>query len=308
MWICGYDIAQSDPDTAHVDRRALRALEFLVVSDIFENETSRFADVVLPAAAFLEKSGTFTNAERRIQLVQPAVEPPGGAKTDLEIFTQVAARLGHPFPYDGPADVMAEIARLTPELRRGDLRAARPPWAPVAGRRDGADTPILLSPSASSSRSGRARLAALPYRAPGERGERRVPAHPRHRPAARALQRRHDDAPYRQPRAALRTSGSRSIPTTRARLGIADGDLVEVRSRERLDPRSRRGSPTGSSPGQSSRRSTSPRCARISSSGSRPTSTRAAPSTRWLAVSVRRAEEDAGAAAGSGRGRLTHTA
>jgi formate dehydrogenase major subunit len=113
MWICGYDIAQSDPDSAHV-AAALSKLEFLLVQDIFENETTRFADVVLPAASFLEKSGTFTNAERRIQLVAPAAEPPGAARTDLEICKLISSRLGHELPYDGPADVMAEIAELTP--------------------------------------------------------------------------------------------------------------------------------------------------------------------------------------------------
>ena len=80
MWIVGYDIAQSDPDTARVNE-ALSNLDFLVVQEIFENETSKFADVILPAASFLEKTGTFTNAERRIQLVSKAAEPPGGAKT-----------------------------------------------------------------------------------------------------------------------------------------------------------------------------------------------------------------------------------
>ena len=70
---CGYDIAQSDPDIDHVDE-ALSNLEFLVVQEIFENETSKFAHVILPAASFLEKTGTFTNAERRIQLVCKAAD------------------------------------------------------------------------------------------------------------------------------------------------------------------------------------------------------------------------------------------
>src|SRR5262249_51218756 len=92
MWICGYAIEQSDPDAARVEA-ALSSLDFLVVQELCPTETSKHADVVLPAAAFLEKAGTFTNAERRLQLVQPAADPPGEAKTDLEIFKLVSARL-----------------------------------------------------------------------------------------------------------------------------------------------------------------------------------------------------------------------
>ena len=87
MYVFGEDVAQTDPNTAHV--AALAAdLEFLVCQDIFENETTKYADVILPASSFLEKSGTFTNAERRIQLVAPAIEPPGAARTDFDIITQ----------------------------------------------------------------------------------------------------------------------------------------------------------------------------------------------------------------------------
>src|ERR1700742_5276650 len=94
MYIFGEDVAQTDPNTAHVVH-ALESLEFLVCQDIFETETTKFADVVLPASAFLEKTGTFTNAERRIQLVQPAIDPPGGARTDFDILTTVSRALGH---------------------------------------------------------------------------------------------------------------------------------------------------------------------------------------------------------------------
>ena len=76
MFIFGEDVAQTDPDTAHV-QAAMKSLEFLVCQEIFENETTKFADVILPASSFLEKAGTFTNAERRLQLVSPAITPPG---------------------------------------------------------------------------------------------------------------------------------------------------------------------------------------------------------------------------------------
>ena len=91
MYIFGEDVAQTDPNTTHVIA-ALESLEFLVCQDIFETETTKYADVILPASSFLEKTGTFTNAERRIQLVAPAIAPPGEARTDFEIITTISRR------------------------------------------------------------------------------------------------------------------------------------------------------------------------------------------------------------------------
>ncbi|MCU0314554.1 MAG: molybdopterin-dependent oxidoreductase, partial [Solirubrobacteraceae bacterium] len=101
MIIFGEDVAQTDPNTAHVER-ALESLELLVCQDIFETETTSFADVVLPASSFLEKTGTFTNAERRIQLVGAAIDPPGDARTDFEILTSLSHALGHDMGLAGP--------------------------------------------------------------------------------------------------------------------------------------------------------------------------------------------------------------
>ncbi len=115
MYIFGEDVAQTDPDTAHVVR-ALEALDFLVCQDIFETETTNFANVILPASSFLEKRGTFTNAERRLQLVEPAIDPPGEAKTDFEIIAEVSRALGHETGWSDPEDAMREIAALTPHF------------------------------------------------------------------------------------------------------------------------------------------------------------------------------------------------
>ena len=93
LWIQGEDVAQSDPDERHV-LDALRALDFLVVQEMFLTETARHADLVLPAAGYLEQEGTFTNAERRIQHVRPAVAPPGAARPDWEVVRDVARALG----------------------------------------------------------------------------------------------------------------------------------------------------------------------------------------------------------------------
>ncbi|MEE9517308.1 MAG: molybdopterin-dependent oxidoreductase, partial [Candidatus Adiutricales bacterium] len=94
--------------------KALRNLDFLVVQDVVDNETSRLADVLLPGAAFSEKAGSFTNTEDRIQLFSPAVPPPGEAKPDWEILSILAEKMGSPVKYDSLKKVRAEISRLVP--------------------------------------------------------------------------------------------------------------------------------------------------------------------------------------------------
>lgn len=114
MYIMGENPMVSDPDINHV-RESLENLEFLVVQDIFLTETAEFADVVLPAACFAEKDGTFTNSERRIQRVRKAVEAPGEAKADWVIFMELMNKLGYESQYNHPGDVMDEIASVTPQ-------------------------------------------------------------------------------------------------------------------------------------------------------------------------------------------------
>jgi formate dehydrogenase major subunit len=112
LYVQGEDVAQSDPDTQHVTA-ALSALECLVVQDIFLNETAKFAHVFLPGSSFLEKDGTFTNAERRISRVRK-VMPPLAGMSDWEVTIALSNALGYPMHYDHPAQIMDEIARLTP--------------------------------------------------------------------------------------------------------------------------------------------------------------------------------------------------
>jgi len=114
LFVMGENPVMADPDQAHV-RKALDALEFLVVQDLFMTETAEYADVVLPAASFLEKEGTFTNSERRIQRVRRIVDAPGEARADLEILTSLANALGLAWEYDGPSDVMLEMSAVTPQ-------------------------------------------------------------------------------------------------------------------------------------------------------------------------------------------------
>ena len=112
LYIEGEDIAQSDPDTQHVTA-ALGAMECIVVQDLFLNESAKFAHVFLPGSSFLEKDGTFTNAERRISRVRKVMEPKGGL-ADWQITQRLAQAMGYPMNYTHPSEIMDEIARLTP--------------------------------------------------------------------------------------------------------------------------------------------------------------------------------------------------
>jgi formate dehydrogenase major subunit len=112
IYIQGEDILQSDPDTKHVSA-GLAAMECVVVQDLFLNETANYAHVFLPGSTFLEKDGTFINAERRIQLVRKVMEPKNGY-ADWEITCLISNAMGYPMHYDHPSEIMDEIARLTP--------------------------------------------------------------------------------------------------------------------------------------------------------------------------------------------------
>jgi formate dehydrogenase major subunit len=228
MYIFGEDVAQTDPDTAHV-RHALESLEFMVCQDIFETETTKFADVILPASSFLEKDGTFTNAERRIQLVTAAIKPPGDARTDFDIITTLSRALGHDMGWQTPEDTMAEIAALTPEFagvtyerlgRRGLL------W-PVAA--DGTDSPILYGERFDTP-SGLGGFAALPYRVPGDAADDEFPLI---LVTGRRLQHYNAGTMTRRTgNVELNDADVLEIhPDDAARLWIKDGAVISVRSR-----------------------------------------------------------------------------
>jgi formate dehydrogenase major subunit/formate dehydrogenase alpha subunit len=155
LYVLGENLAMTNPDVNHTGR-CLAAAEFLVLQEIFPTETARFADVVLPGASFAEKAGTFTNTERRVQLIRSAVPPPGEARPDWGVLAELARRVlavegrapvgPHAgWDYHGPAQIMEEVAALAPthagvshaRLERGD----RLQW-PVPGP-DHPGTPIL---------------------------------------------------------------------------------------------------------------------------------------------------------------------
>jgi formate dehydrogenase alpha subunit len=116
LYIMGEDPVLADPN-AHHAVEALEKLDFLVVQDIFMTDTAKMADVVLPAACFAEKDGTFTSTERRVQRVRKAVEPPGIAKPDWQIFCDLSKKMGYEMDYESAADIFAEAASLAPQYK-----------------------------------------------------------------------------------------------------------------------------------------------------------------------------------------------
>ncbi|MBN1636690.1 MAG: molybdopterin-dependent oxidoreductase, partial [Deltaproteobacteria bacterium] len=113
LYVMGENPMMSDPDSTSIEL-ALSNLDFLVVQDIFLSETAQLADVVLPAASFAEKSGTYTNTERRVQISEKAIDPPGQARADWEIICEVSRLCGYEMNYQSPDDILHEINMLTP--------------------------------------------------------------------------------------------------------------------------------------------------------------------------------------------------
>lgn len=166
LWIIGYDVAQTDPNLTLV-RRALRRLEFLVVQDLFMSETAKLAHLVIPGAAFLEKDGTFTNLERRVQRIRKVIEPPAGVPPDWKVVCEVSGRMGYPMTYAHPSEIMEEVAALTPSMAGVSYaRLDRPEglqW-PVPSP----DHPGTGLMHAERFPKGRATFVAVDYLPPGE--------------------------------------------------------------------------------------------------------------------------------------------
>jgi formate dehydrogenase alpha subunit len=230
LWIIGEDVLATDPDSARI-AEALQSCRLVVVSELFPSQTAQYADVVLPAASWLEKDGTFVNFDRRFQRVRPAAPPPGEARSDFEIVHGLAAALGADLGCPTPAETLAECARVTPVFgglsyqrlaAEGALTWPCPsPDAPGEAK---------LYTAAFATPDGRARLAAAPFLPPGERPDDDYPfvlvtgrrwAHYN----SGNMTRRTDN---------IRLSGSEVLdihPGDAARDGIADGAPVELRSR-----------------------------------------------------------------------------
>jgi formate dehydrogenase alpha subunit len=228
LWVIGEDIAQTDPDTSRVEE-ALERCPLVVCTDPFLSRTAARADVVLPAATFLEKDGTFVNLDRRFQRVRPALAPPGGAASDFEIVHRVARAMGVDLGCATPAAAMEEMAALVPEFagisharldREGALH-----WPCPSPDRPGE---AVLHLDRFATRDGRARLADPPFLPPGEEPDDRFPLL---LTTGRRLQ--HYNSGSMTGRAARLGDARERVdlhPDDAGALGIAEGDMVELAS------------------------------------------------------------------------------
>lgn len=172
LFIVGENPMMSYPDQGRV-QKALESLEFLAVCDIFPTETTGLADVILPAASFAEKDGTFTSTERRIQRIRKAVDPPGEARPEIEIASNLLRRLGLPANYASAAEVMEEISALTPQyggVHYDRLGVEGLQW-PCPSR----NHPGTSTLHAEKFSIGRARFRAVEHREPQETADEEYP-------------------------------------------------------------------------------------------------------------------------------------
>ncbi len=227
MYIMGENPIITDPDMRHT-RQSLTNLEFLVVQDIFPTETAVIADVILPATAYAEKDGTFTNTERRVQRVRKAVEPPGEAKADWEIITLLAEKMGHPFGYKNPEQIMEEIASLTPiygGIHYDRLNGYGLQWPCTDRNHPG--TPILHQ---NKFNRGLGKFHAVEYKPPAESVSSGFPLI---LTTGRILEHYHTGSMTRRSEVLdkLCPNGTIDIhPEDALKLGIVDGDIVAIAS------------------------------------------------------------------------------
>ena len=169
LYIMGENPAMSDPNLNHA-REALSKLDHLVVQDIFFTETCGYADVILPASAFPEKNGTFTNTDRRVQLGRQAIEPPGEAKKDLWIIQEIANRMGLNWGYENTKDVFNEIRLATPSMAGitwERLESVDSLTYPLMNVNDPGE-PIIFKDGIFPTKDGRGSFVAAEYTKPAE--------------------------------------------------------------------------------------------------------------------------------------------
>src|SRR5881392_955566 len=230
MYIMGENPIISDPDIAHAEHW-FRELEFLAVHDLFLTETARYADVVLPGSSFAEKTGTFVNTERRIQLARKAAEPPGQARGDLEILIDLSNRLGLATRFETAEAVMREIARVTPSWR-----GVTYPRLEGAGLQYPVPTPghagtAFLFDDRFPTADGKATFVPVDYAPPVELPDEQYPfvmntGRQLYHWHTGTMTRRASGLDQREPTPTMEIN-----PADAARLGLGDGDLARVSSR-----------------------------------------------------------------------------
>lgn len=229
IYLVGENPALSDPDLHHV-WEGLENLEFLAVQDIFLNPTGRRAHVVLPACSFVEKDGTFTNTERRVQRIRKAIEPVGESRPDWWIVCQIAKKMGASgFEFDHPSQIMSEMASLAPiyggiSYERLEKEGLQWPCATP----EHAGTPIL---HVQNFTRGKGRFMPLTYRPPAEQADEKYPLI---LTTERSMYQFHTGTMTRRVEGLVELRGEELVeinPADAERLGIASGDKVKVVSR-----------------------------------------------------------------------------
>ena len=230
MYIMGENPIISDPDIAHAEHW-FRELEFLAVHDLFLTETARYADVVLPGSSFAEKTGTFVNTERRVQLAHRAVDPPGDARRDLEILSDLSNRLGLSTTFPTAEAVMAEIAAVTPSWR-----GVTYPRLEGAGLQYPVPTPghagtAFLFDERFPTADGKATFVPVEYAPPVELPDEQYPfvmntGRQLYHWHTGTMTRRASGLDQREPTPVVEIH-----PADAAQLGLEDGDLVRLTSR-----------------------------------------------------------------------------
>ena len=231
MFIMGENPVLSDPNVAKAEEW-VRKLEFLAVQDLFLTETARWADVVLPGSSFAEKQGTFANTDRHIQLAQAAVPTPGEARQDLAILIDLSRRLGLATPYESPAEVMDEIARVTPTWRGVSYAKLQREGAlqyPVPTP-DSPGTPFLFAERFPTP-DGRARFVPVEYLPPSELPSTEYPlflntGRQMYHWHTGTMTRRAQGLDSREPVPVVEIAAVDALA-----LGVAEGDTVRVTSR-----------------------------------------------------------------------------
>jgi len=232
MWVVGENVAMSDPDSHHVIA-ALEKLDFLVVSELFMTETAQLADVIFPAASFAEKDGTFTNTERRVQRVRKAIEPIGECRTDWQIVSEVAKRMGAPaeqWAYHSAAQIKHEIASLTPQyagITHERLEHHHGLQWPVP-HKDHPGTPILHTEKFTR---GKGLFSPVEHQEPAENPDATFPFT---LTTGRILQHYHTGAMTRRVPGLEQLAPEERVelnPDDAAQMGVGDGEWLRVTSR-----------------------------------------------------------------------------
>jgi predicted molibdopterin-dependent oxidoreductase YjgC len=231
MYVMGENPVLSDPNISHAEHW-VRGLEFLAVQDLFLTETARWADVVLPGSSFAEKSGTYVNTDRHIQLTEAALPPPGQARRDLDILIELSNRLGLQTDYRSPGDVMREIASVTPNWRGVSyemLQRQRAIQYPVPTP-DSTGTPFLFEDRFPTP-DGRARFVPVEFLKPDELPSDEFPfilntGRQMYHWHTGTMSRRSEGLDAREPVPIIEMHPSDAID-----LGVGEGDTVRVTSR-----------------------------------------------------------------------------